>query len=34
MWWYGLDMIVWTAGLNVMWTKCDDMEQRTGCDVD
>ena len=34
MWWYGLDVNVWTDGSNVMWTKCDDMKWRTGCGVD
>ena len=33
MWCYRLDVIVWTARSNVMWTKCDDMEWRTGCDA-
>ena len=26
-------MIVWTAGSNVMWNICNDMECRTGCDA-
>ena len=31
---YGLDVILLTAGSDVLWTKCDVMDWRTGCDVD
>ena len=30
----GYDGMIWNGGPDVMWTKCDDMEWRTGCDVD